>query len=180
MGIDIINLLLSFLTLISGLGILLFLTYLIFIASFNKKILILQLKRLINQSGPWMILSFSTIATLGSLFFSEIAGYNPCVLCWYQRIFMYPLVISSIILIYKNTKELLYFILPMSFLGIIFAGYHYFIRFLSPILLCSIDGANCAIKEFMTFGYITIPMMALTAFMAIFIISLLMLFSKKD
>src|SRR3990167_11058634 len=66
----------------------------------------------------------ATLATTGSLIFSEVLKYPPCVLCWYQRIFMYPLVVILAVGIWKKDKNLPYFVLPLSIIGGIIAIYH--------------------------------------------------------
>ncbi len=114
----------------------------------------------------------ATIATLGSLFFSEIAGYAPCKLCWFQRILMYPLVIIFAVAYSKSDKDVYNYGLPLASLGIPVAAYHYVLQ--NPLLpslptRCKVVGysASCSDYFSMTFGYITIPMMALTAFVLI-------------
>jgi len=108
------------------------------------------------------------IATLGSLFYSEIAGYEPCKLCWFQRIFMYPQVaLLGIALWKKNEMSAIYNGLTLSIIGLIIAGYHYLLQnSLAPALPCSAVGysAACSQRFVMQFGYITITLMAFTAF----------------
>lgn len=108
-------------------------------------------------------------ATLGSLFYSEIAGFEPCKLCWFQRIFMYPQVILLGIVLWKKTNGVLaiYNSLVLSIIGATIAGYHYLLQIgVAPELPCAAVGysAACSQRFVMSFGYITIPMMALTAF----------------
>jgi len=108
------------------------------------------------------------IATLGSLFYSEIAGYEPCKLCWFQRIFMYPQVILlGITLWKKNGILVIYNSISLSVIGAVIAGYHYLLQIgLVPELSCAAVGYSvaCSQRFVMNFGYITIPMMAFTAF----------------
>ena len=66
----------------------------------------------------------AVIATLGSLYYSEIRHFTPCILCWYQRILMYPLVILIAVGILRKDKNLPYYVLPLSFGGMIIALYH--------------------------------------------------------
>jgi disulfide bond formation protein DsbB len=113
------------------------------------------------------------IATAGSLFYSEIAGFEPCKLCWFQRIFMYPQVILFGIALWKKNETLaVYNSIALSIIGGLIAGYHYLVQIgAAPALPCSAVGysASCAQRFVMTFGYITIPMMAFTAFMLIIV-----------
>ena len=112
------------------------------------------------------------IATTGSLFFSEIAHFTPCKLCWYQRIFMYPQVILLGIASIKNDFGVKKYVLRLSVIGLLIAIYHYVLQ-MSPIPLpCSDEVANCALKQVSYFGYITIPLMAATAFAMIIVLML--------
>jgi len=108
------------------------------------------------------------IATLGSLFYSEIAGYEPCKLCWFQRIFMYPQVILlGVALWRKNGVPAIYNSIILSVIGAVIAGYHYLLQVgVAPELPCAAVGysAACSQRFVMNFGYITIPMMVFTAF----------------
>ncbi|GIW63136.1 MAG: SPBc2 prophage-derived disulfide bond formation protein B [Patescibacteria group bacterium] len=124
-----------------------------------------------------LFLSFiiSLTATAGSLFLSEIAHFTPCKLCWYQRIFMYPLPILILMAFKKNNKNYIYDnLLVFSLIGAFIAGFHYYLQ-INPteILSCSSVGysVSCSESFFMRYGYITIPMMSLTAFLNILILS---------
>lgn len=117
----------------------------------------------------YLKLSFfvALLATLGSLFYSDIAHFNPCKLCWYQRIFMYPLVLLFGLAIYRKDNKVTEYGLIMSVIGFLIAGYHYLMQLgFVPALSCAAVGysASCAKEFVMQFGYITIPMMSLTAF----------------
>lgn len=108
-------------------------------------------------------------ATLGSLFLSEVLGYVPCTLCWYQRIFMYSLtIILTISLITKRVN--LIEIEVLSIAGLLLAFYHYMLQF--NVLS---DKANackevsCSMKYIEWFGFITIPFLSFLAFSLIFI-----------
>ncbi len=113
------------------------------------------------------------IATLGSLTYSDIIGYEPCKLCWFQRIFIYPQVILlGLALIKKDFKMASYSII-LSFIGAIIAGYHYLLQLgVAPGLPCSAVGYSiaCSQRFVMQYGYITIPMMAFSAFVLIVLI----------
>lgn len=136
---------------------------------FSKK----TFEKLIKSNKQNFILfSFivSLVATSGSLFFSEIAKYNPCTLCWYQRIFMYPQVLLLGLAIIKKEKVIINYSLLLSVVGGIIALYHYLMQInLVPSTVCSVVGysASCSQRFEMEYGYITIPMMSLTAFVLI-------------
>ncbi|KKW11337.1 MAG: putative disulfide formation protein [Microgenomates group bacterium GW2011_GWC1_49_7] len=101
--------------------------------------------------GAW---SISLSATLGSLFFSEILRLPPCVLCWYQRILMYPLVLILGVGIVKKDKYLPFYVLPLSILGTVVAFYHYLLqRGVIPdsVAPCSF-GISCTSRYIEYFG----------------------------
>ena len=118
----------------------------------------------------------SVVVTLGSLFLSEVAHFIPCKLCWFQRIFMYPQVLILGIATFTNDFGVRKYIIPLSIVGLAIAIYQYALQ-MSPIPLpCTDEIASCAAKQFASFGYITIPMMSLTAFSLILVF---MFLSKK-
>ena len=162
---SLVTTLLSVLTVIAQL-----LFLLIIIASFSSKNK-LSSKLLGITSRKAILLSFivALVATSGSLFYSEIAGYNPCKLCWFQRIMMYPQVIILAIALWKKDNSVSKYLIPLAVIGILISSYHYYIRVGgAPIASCSADSSeSCAKKYTLSFGYITIPMMALTAFLLI-------------
>lgn len=121
----------------------------------------------------------ASVATAGSLFLSDVAGFNPCRLCWYQRIFMYPLVLIGGVGLIVNEKVEKY-ILPLAIIGFSIATYHYAMQLFPNLLECSEEAAKCSTIQFASFGYITIPLMASTAFLMIILFNISsLLISKK-
>ncbi|PHS36994.1 MAG: disulfide bond formation protein B [Sulfurovum sp.] len=118
----------------------------------------------------WTLLFFTwviaMVSTLGSLFLSDVMMYPPCTLCWYQRIFMYPLAIIFLVGLLPYDKNVLKYALPFVGLGWLFAVYHNLLQYniipesASP---CS-QGVPCSAKYIEVFGFITIPMLSLIAF----------------
>lgn len=109
------------------------------------------------------------IATLGSLFFSEIMQLTPCVLCWYQRIMMYPLLLILTIGILLRDQRLRFYVLPLSIIGLVISIYHnllYYSIIPESIAPCT-AGVSCTTRQIEWFGFITIPLLALTAFSVI-------------
>jgi disulfide bond formation protein DsbB len=110
--------------------------------------------------------AIATIATLGSLFFSEIMEFPPCILCWYQRIAMYPLVLIFLVGSFQTVKSTFYFSLPLVAVGWIIALYHNLLHYeivpeeASPCL----EGVSCSTVYIDWFGFITIPILSFTAF----------------
>ena len=108
------------------------------------------------------------IATCGSLFFSEVLRWQPCVLCWYQRILMYPLAILLAIGIVRRDRGLHVYVLPFSIAGIGVSLYHYLLIKTDwlPPPACTV-GVPCTVDYLNWFGFINIPFLALTAFLII-------------
>ena len=123
----------------------------------------LKIQKNIRQHGLKYVLITSLTATLGSLFYSEIAGFTPCVLCWYQRIFMYVLPIIAITALYYKDSKSKRYLLPISIIGGLTAIYHIIVQ-LTPRVTCTLQGVDCSIISTIGFGYITIPVMSFTAF----------------
>ena len=117
----------------------------------------------------WIAFAFAALATAGSLFFSEVSQFIPCRLCWFQRIGMYPrAVLLLLAAIRKDTRGGAIYGLPLAVFGSIVAIYHIYIEYNpeAETAGCKI-GAPCATKWIEKLGYITIPVLALTAFLAI-------------
>src|SRR3989338_7068777 len=124
-----------------------------------------------------LVFSFivAVAATFGSLFYSEIAGYEPCKLCWLQRIFMYPLSLIFLIALIKKDNRIFDYGLVLSIFGAAIAAFHYFSQITGiSFLPCTAVGysVSCSQRFVMEVGYITIPLMSFTAFALIIIFSL--------
>jgi disulfide bond formation protein DsbB len=118
------------------------------------------------------------VATLGSLFFSEVMHLTPCLLCWYQRIAMYPMLLILTVGILLRDTRLKYYVLPLSLIGMSIGVYHnllYYGILPESIAPCT-AGISCTTKQIEWLGFITIPLMALTAFI---VITLSMLFYRS-
>ncbi len=110
------------------------------------------------------------VATLGSLFFSEIALFEPCKLCWFQRILMYPMVIILAVALIKKDTRVKSYALPLATIGICISAYHYYIQTFNAPSICSAATVSCLTEYILKFGYITIPLMAFTAFAMIIVL----------
>ncbi|WP_017727631.1 disulfide formation protein C [Halalkalibacterium ligniniphilum] len=124
----------------------------------------------------------SLVATLGSLYFSQIRQYEPCTLCWYQRIFMYPLVIILLIgMIQKDVKVAVYSAV-LSLIGFCLSAYHYALQKLDFFAEAapSCGRIPCTGEYINWFGFVTIPFLAGTAFVIIFICSLVILIQAEE
>lgn len=122
-----------------------------------------------------LALTVSLTATLGSLFYSEIAGFTPCKLCWFERIFMYPQVILFGVAIWKKDAKIWIYSSTLSIIGAAISFYHYLLQIgFLPEGSCDAVGrsVSCSKVFVMTFGYITIPLMAGTAFVLLILLAI--------
>lgn len=103
---------------------------------------------------------------LGSLYFSEVVKYPPCVLCWYQRICLYPLVLIFGAAIWREDRNYKAYALPLAALGLLIAGYHNLVYYkvISEALTPCTAGISCSSKQLELFGFITIPLLSFVAF----------------
>ncbi len=126
--------------------------------------------------SAWVLVA---VSTLGSLFFSYIMEFAPCVLCWYQRICLFPLVIILATGLFPFDKRVIKYSLPLAIAGWITAFYHNLLysgiipQDLQP---CS-KGVSCTEKYIDLFGFLTIPMLSLISFSII--ITLLILLKRR-
>ena len=117
----------------------------------------------------------ASIATLGSLFFSEIMQFVPCSMCWYQRIFMYPLVLIFLVnLLYPDDKVFKYAI-SLVVVGLFFAIYHNLLMFdiIPESVVPCVQGIPCSTVYINWFDFITIPLLSLIAYLMLFILLLI-------
>jgi disulfide bond formation protein DsbB len=119
----------------------------------------------------WLAFVVTAVATGGSLFFSEVANFVPCELCWFQRIFMYPLAIVTLLAAIANDHRVARYLLPLPLIGAGISVYHILVeeRVVGQTTACLISApGGCAVKWIDEFGYVTIPVLALTAFVLAF------------
>ncbi|WP_246206723.1 disulfide oxidoreductase [Virgibacillus ihumii] len=130
-----------------------------------------------NETLLMLIWGQSFIALLGSLFYSEIMGYVPCELCWYQRILMYPLVIIYGAAAIKKDITIALPGLVMSGIGMCVSVYHYLVQKLPALAdagnSCGLVPCNAEYVNY--FGFITIPFMAGVAFIVIFVLHIILM-----
>lgn len=163
-ALPIVNKILSLLTVFSQIFLFLSLTYLIFSPSSGRRRFFTFISRHI-----WpLALTIVLVAVLGSLFYSEIAAYPPCELCWYQRIFMYPQIFLLAWAWYRQDRRIIDYLLILSIVGGAIALYHNYLYFGSSALAACVSGTSgalCLARYVFEFSYITIPVMSLTAFL---------------
>ena len=119
--------------------------------------------------AAWLV---AVTATAGSLYFSEVRLFAPCALCWYQRILMYPLAILLGIASYRQDRGVVFYVLPLSVLGGAVSLFHYLeqkVPGFSTPSVCRL-GVPCTQEYINWLGFITIPFLALIAFILITIV----------
>jgi disulfide bond formation protein DsbB len=139
------------------------------------------LQRALEGYELWLAFLVSSIATGGSLFFSEVAGFVPCELCWYQRICMYPLLIVTLLSALANDRRVARYLLPLPLVGASVAVYHLLVEngVVKQSQICQLSApGGCATKWIDEFGYVTIPTLALTGFALCFAFLLLATFRE--
>lgn len=117
----------------------------------------------------WLAWAIAAVATAGSLYFSEIADFQPCRLCWMQRIAMYPLaVVLLVAALRRDLRGAVLYAAAFPLIGALISGYHLYIEANPEAESASCKaGVPCSVKWIDEFGYVTLPMLALTAFLAI-------------
>jgi len=129
-----------------------------------------QLRQALVPSALGLAWLVAVVATLGSLYFSEVARFAPCLLCWYQRIAMYPLVVILGIAATRNDGSVRWYAVPLTVIGGTISFYHVLVERLPALQspACARD-VPCTILWVHEFGFVTIPVMALSAFVLILV-----------
>ncbi len=131
-----------------------------------------------SESASWSLLFaawlVALVSTMGVLFIGEVMGQAPCVLCWYQRVFMFPLAIILGLAAWRNDAGIWRYALPLAALGGLVALYHtllYYDVIPKPIEPCG-AGPSCSSADMLIFGSIPIPALSVFAFIIIAILLL--------
>lgn len=161
---DFISYSLGFLVLISHLFLILYIPYFLLFKKTTNKVL-----QFFSRNGILFAFIVSLSSMLGSLYYSDIVGYNPCKLCWYQRIFMYPLVFIFALSLYKKDKKILPYTLLLAVMGLFVSIYHNIIYYSKTSSIFCTAFESCLKRYVYEFGYISIPVMALTGFILIIV-----------
>lgn len=124
--------------------------------------------RAVAGAAPVLALGVAATATAGSLYFSEVAGYVPCTLCWYQRIAMYSSAMILLVSVVMRDRAVAPYVLTLGLVGLVVSGYHYVVEW-NPRLesnVCTID-VPCTTIWFREFGFMTLPFLAGCGFVAL-------------
>jgi disulfide bond formation protein DsbB len=116
--------------------------------------------------AAWLI---ATLATLGALFMSEIMNLEPCVLCWWQRIFMFPLVFILALGLFPFDPKVLRYALPLGLVGLVIAAFHVLLVWgIVPEALAPCrQGIPCKTVQIEWFGFVTIALLSFMAFLTL-------------
>lgn len=138
-----------------------------------------ELLSAISPMRVWLAWLIAAVATAGSLYFSENANLVPCKLCWFQRIAMYPLALLLLIAAIRRDTGIRRYAVPLASVGALISSYHYLIEWRPSLGTGSCDiTAPCTVAWFRQFGFISLPLMALSGFVAI--VALLTLDSRGN
>lgn len=126
-----------------------------------------------GESWKWLAFGVAALATVGSLVFSEVIGYEPCELCWYQRIAMYPMVVVFGVDLLGGGSQARRYALPLAVVGCAISVYHYLVQVFPSAGggVCG-TGVSCAARYVEEFGFVSIPFMAGVSFALIIAILL--------
>lgn len=155
----------SLLALVAGAGVVVLLA--IRVAA-RRAVAIRRLADGVHDAALWLAWLVAAAATAGSLYFSEVADYVPCRLCWFQRICMYPLAGILLVAALRRDRNVRWYALPLATAGLAVSTYHYVIEW-KPSLgdgACSV-GPSCTDVWFRELGFVTLAFMALAGFAAI-------------
>jgi disulfide bond formation protein DsbB len=123
----------------------------------------------LGDASNWLAFLVAATCMLGSLYFSEVAHFIPCRLCWFQRIAMYPLAAVLLVGGIRRDAGVRWYVLPLAAVGAGIAGYHYLIEW-RPELdtgACELSGPSCTAVWFREFGFISLALMSLVGFLTI-------------
>lgn len=147
---------------------------------FSLHLLWVRYGKTLSKNAKVLAFLVAVVSMGGSLYLSEVKGFNPCTFCWYQRILMYPLTFILGSSIFWEGRDVAKYVLPLSTFGIIVSAYHYYMQVNPrPLAPCSSVGfsISCSERFFTHYGYITTPFMALTGF--VLVTSFMLVLSKK-
>jgi disulfide bond formation protein DsbB len=132
------------------------------------------MNKFIGYAG-YIAFGMALIATLSSLYLSEVLHWTPCILCWYQRILMYPLVVVTGVGVIRRSSDWSIMALILGGIGWVVALYHSLLQWgvISESLAPCAEGVSCVTRHFTWLGFITIPFLSFTAFTVIIVMSLL-------
>jgi len=128
----------------------------------------------VSDAALWIAALVAGIAMAGSLYFSEVADFIPCRLCWFQRIAMYPLAVILLVAAIRRDRSVQWYAVPIAVAGACVSIYHYLIEWQPDLEVgdaCSATGVSCSALWFREFGFVTLAFMALCGFIAVIVLT---------
>ncbi len=139
-----------------------------------------------GATSVWLMLFLAWVvaltASLGAIFIGEVMGQTPCVLCWYQRAFMFPLAVVLAVAAFRFDSGVWRYALPLAAVGVVIAGYHslLYAGLVAEALEPCGQGPSCTDAAMTIFGGMPLPFLSLAAFLAVFILLLLTTRAKNS
>jgi len=158
------------LTLAAGLGAIALVV--VWLAASSGSVAAQRLGAAVGDASTWLAFVVAATCTLGSLYFSEIAEFTPCRLCWFQRIAMYPLSVILLVGAIRRDPAVRWYAGPLALIGAGVSTYHTLIEW-RPALdtgACEATGPSCTYVWFREFGFLSLATMALVGFLTILIL----------
>lgn len=125
------------------------------------------------KTSPWALVFsawlVAAMSTLGALFLGEVMGFAPCVLCWYQRIFMFPLVFVLAVGLFPFDPRVTRYAMPLAIVGWLIAAWHVLLTagIIPESATPCTQGVPCGLVQVEWFGFVTIPLLSLASFTVI-------------
>lgn len=140
------------------------------------------MKNFLKNNVLYLAWTISFLSVAGSLYFSNVLGFPPCVLCWYQRICMYPLILILGVGIVKKDKNVFMYAWPLASIGWLISLYHnlLYYRIIPESLAPCVNGISCTTKFIQYWGFITVPLLSFAGFTVIIISLIIHYRSNKD
>ncbi len=137
------------------------------------------LRAFLIERGAWLSFGVAAIATLGSLYYSEVAHFTPCEMCWLQRIAMYPQAVVLLVAAMTRDVKVWRYAVPLSVIGLLFSLYHYQLElFPDQPSMCSTT-VPCSVRFVEIYGFVSIAFMAGSGFVAILALQLAMARARR-
>lgn len=135
----------------------------------------------VRDLGPWLIFAVSGGAMAGSLWFSEVADFAPCKLCWYQRIALFSIAIVSLVAAIRRDRRIAPYTLVLASLGVLVSTYHYLLEWFPQLEtnVCSVD-VPCTSVWFRGFGFVSLALMAGLAGVFVIVVSAVLVAAEKS
>ncbi len=124
----------------------------------------------VDDAALWIAFLVAAVSTAGSLYFSEVADFIPCQLCWFQRIAMYPLAVILLVAAIRKDRSVRWYAGPVAAIGAVISTYHYLVEWNPELEAACGIGPSCSDIWFRELGFVTLAFMALCGFAAILVL----------